>query len=95
MAFDPGNVATSFASETTSWFRFMYRTPLKRLALTTPDKAAGTLTFLAEGTPGQTWQPGEYYSGNKLARSTEQAYDDQLARHLWDQSAAMLAVKTA
>src|ERR1700759_4360301 len=47
VAFDPGNVATSFASDTTSWFRFMYRTPLKRLALTTPDKAAGTLTFLA------------------------------------------------
>jgi hypothetical protein len=48
----------------------------------------------AEGHPGQTWQPGEYYSDNKLARSNEQAYDDQLARQLWDQSAAMLSIKT-
>jgi NAD(P)-dependent dehydrogenase (short-subunit alcohol dehydrogenase family) len=95
VAFNPGNVATNFASDTTSFFRFVYHTPLKWLILTTARKAAGSLTFLAEGTPGQTWQPGQYYSGNQLTRSHEQAYDDYLARELWDQSAEMLSITTA
>ncbi|HEY2276933.1 MAG TPA: SDR family NAD(P)-dependent oxidoreductase [Streptosporangiaceae bacterium] len=95
VAFHPGVVATNFASDTTSFFRFVYHTPLKWLMATTARKAAGTLTFLAEGTPGQTWQPGEFYADNKLARSNEQAYDDYLARELWDQSAALLAITTA
>jgi NAD(P)-dependent dehydrogenase (short-subunit alcohol dehydrogenase family) len=95
VAFNPGNVATNFASDTTSFFRFIYHTPLKWLFLTTPRKAAGSVTFLAEGTPGQTWQPGEFYSGNMVVRSNEQAYDDYLARELWDQSAAMLSATTA
>ena len=95
VAFHPGVVATNFASDTTSFFRFVYHTPLKWLMATTARKAAGTLTFLAEGTPGQTWQPGEFYAGNQLARSHEQAYDDYLARELWDQSAALLSITTA
>jgi NAD(P)-dependent dehydrogenase (short-subunit alcohol dehydrogenase family) len=95
VAFHPGVVATNFASDTTSFFRFVYHTPLKWLMATTARKAAGTLTFLAEGAPGQTWQPGEFYADNKLARSNEQAYDDYLARELWDQSAAMLSITTA
>lgn len=95
VAFNPGNVATNFASDTTSYFRFVYHTPLKWLFLTSPRRAAGSVTFLAEGIPGQTWLPGEFYSGNTLVRSHEQAYDDYLARELWDQSAAMLAVKPA
>jgi NAD(P)-dependent dehydrogenase (short-subunit alcohol dehydrogenase family) len=95
VAFHPGVVATNFASDTTSFFRFVYHTPLKWLMATTARKAAGTLTFLVEGTPGQTWQPGEFYAGNQLARSHEQAYDDYLARELWDQSAALLSTATA
>ena len=95
VAFHPGVVATNFASDTTSFFRFVYHTPLKWLMAPTARKAAGTLTFLAEGTPGQTWQPGEFYAGNQLARSHEQAYDDYLARELWDQSAALLSITTA
>ncbi len=95
VAFHPGVVATNFASDTTSFFRFVYHTPLKWLMATTARKAAGTLTFLAEGTPGQTWQAGEFYVGNQLARSHEQAYDDYLARELWDQSAALLSITTA
>jgi NAD(P)-dependent dehydrogenase (short-subunit alcohol dehydrogenase family) len=91
-AFHPGNVATNFASDTTSWFRFIYRTPLKRLALIGPDKGGQTLTWLAEGTPGTTWQPGEYYEKNKPATTTPQADDARLARQLWDRSAALLGL---
>jgi NAD(P)-dependent dehydrogenase (short-subunit alcohol dehydrogenase family) len=88
-AFHPGNVATNFASDTTSWFRFIYHTPVKRLMLATPAKGAETLVWLAEGTPGTTWQSGAYYDKNKPATSTDQADDPQLAQELWDRSATL------
>jgi NAD(P)-dependent dehydrogenase (short-subunit alcohol dehydrogenase family) len=91
-AFHPGNVATNFASDTTSWFRFMYHTSVRRLILTTPDKGAETLTWLAETTPGTDWQSGGYYEKNKPATSTDQADDPDLARQLWDRSAALLGL---
>ena len=92
VAFHPGNVATNFASDTTSSFRFVYRTPLKRLVLITPDQGGEALTWLAEGTPGTTWTPGEYYEKNHPARSSDQATDPELAGQLWTRSAAMLGL---
>jgi NAD(P)-dependent dehydrogenase (short-subunit alcohol dehydrogenase family) len=88
-AFHPGNVATNFASDTTSWFRFIYHTPVKRLMLVTPAKGAETLVWLAEGTPGTTWQSGAYYDKNKPATSTGQADDPHLAQEPWDRSATL------
>jgi len=41
VAFHPGVVATSFASETTSWFRWIYRTPVGRLFLDSRMRAGG------------------------------------------------------
>jgi len=53
--FHPGNVATGFASDTSSWMRHIVRNALgRRLMMTTPDKGGETPTWLAEGTPGQT-----------------------------------------
>jgi len=91
-AFHPGAVATNFASDTTSIMRFAQRmpTPLKRLVLITPEKGGATLTWLAEGIPGKTWQSGDYYEKNRPARTNKQAYDGALARELWERSAAML-----
>ncbi len=91
-AFHPGSVATNFASDTTSFFRFVYNTPLSRLLLVSPDKGGAALTWLAEGTPGTTWQSGEYYDKNKPARSSDQARDAALARQLWDRSVEMLSL---
>ncbi len=89
-AFHPGNVATSFASDTTSLMRFLYRTPLKRLALIRPDKGADCMVWLAQGTPGKDWQSGEYYEKRKVAKANKQADDAELARGLWEKSAAMV-----
>jgi NAD(P)-dependent dehydrogenase (short-subunit alcohol dehydrogenase family) len=90
-AFHPGVVATNFASDTTSFFRFVYHTPLSHyLGLLSPDQGGVKLTWLAEGTPGTDWQPGGYYEKNKPAASARQAGDADLARELWDRSAAML-----
>ncbi|MBA3488291.1 MAG: SDR family NAD(P)-dependent oxidoreductase [Longispora sp.] len=91
-AFHPGNVATSFASDTTSYLRWVYHTPLKRLLLISPEKGGLTLTWLAEGTPGSSWQSGQYYEANKPARTTAQAYDEKLARQLWERSSSMLGL---
>ncbi|MDT3440193.1 MULTISPECIES: SDR family NAD(P)-dependent oxidoreductase [unclassified Pseudofrankia] len=92
VAFHPGNLATNFASETTSWFRWIYRPPFSRLLLKGADEGGDALAWLAEGTPGSTWEPGEYYSGNKLARSAPQAEDARLAEELWDRSVSMLGL---
>ncbi|MGQ7296993.1 SDR family NAD(P)-dependent oxidoreductase [Quadrisphaera sp. KR29] len=90
VTFNPGNVATNFASDTTSWFRFIYRTPLKRLALISPQESAKRLVWLINGVPGQTWQRAAYYDGHKVGSTTPQAHDDALARDLWDTSAALV-----
>src|SRR5215207_3963186 len=61
-AFHPGPVATGFAADTTSLMRWIYQTPLRRLAgLIPPEEGATTLVWLAETEPGTHWTSGEYY----------------------------------
>ena len=91
-SFHPGNVATSFASDTTSLMRFVYITPLKHLVLIGPDKGSVTMVWLAEGTAGTDWQSGKYYAKKKIARSNKQAYDAVLAKSLWEKSASMVGL---
>ena len=54
VAFDPGNVRTNFASESNSILRLIYRTPLSRLVLISPERGGANLAFFADGTPEQT-----------------------------------------
>jgi NAD(P)-dependent dehydrogenase (short-subunit alcohol dehydrogenase family) len=91
-AFHPGIVATNFASDTTSWWRYTYHGPLRRLTTITPEKGALGLIWLAEGAPGVTWESGTYYDRNKPARTSPQADDPELARQLWDRSEALLGL---
>ena len=92
-AFHPGIVATSFASDTTHVMRYIYHSPLKHLFTITPDRGAEPLVWLAEGTPGSTWQSGGYYAKNKPAATNARADDMRLARQLWDRSATMLKLQ--
>lgn len=88
VAFHPGVVRTSFASDTTSTMRFLYQTPLARLlGLLSPEQGARPLVWLAEGEPGTDWMPGEYYEKQKVAATNPQALDEQLAAELWRRSA--------
>jgi NAD(P)-dependent dehydrogenase (short-subunit alcohol dehydrogenase family) len=95
VCFHPGAVATGFASDTSSWMRHIVRNPIgRRLLLTTPDKGAETLTWLADGTPGQTWQAAEFYEKKEATPANKlhpQANDADLARRLWERSHAMVA----
>jgi NAD(P)-dependent dehydrogenase (short-subunit alcohol dehydrogenase family) len=86
VAFHPGNVSTSFASDTTSWFRFVYKTALAKLILISPAQGADTLVWLATGNAEVDWISGEYYEKRKIVKANEQAYDSALARELWDMS---------
>lgn len=90
VAFHPGVVATGFAAQTTHLMRYVYHSPLKYLLTISPKRGAAPLVWLAEGTPGVTWQPGQYYKLKKIATSAAQADDADLARQLWDKSAAMI-----
>ena len=90
VAFHPGVVRTSFASETNHFMRFMYHTPLKYLITITPEKSAEALVALIEGTPGTDWEPGGVYSKGKPMRV--QAIDDgTTARLLWEKSEEMIS----
>ena len=87
VAFHPGNVASGFASDTTSNWRFIYNTPLRHVALISPQKGTRTLLWLVNGTPGTTWTAGLFYVKTKATTPSPQAGDDALAPRLWNRSA--------
>ncbi|MEV6324950.1 SDR family NAD(P)-dependent oxidoreductase [Nocardia sp. NPDC051787] len=95
VAFHPGVVRSSFASDTTHFMRYLYHTPLvKNLFTISADKGADQLVWLATTAPGTDWQRGAYYEKRKPAASSDQARDPALARQLWDHSTALLALST-
>ncbi|MFC4562396.1 SDR family NAD(P)-dependent oxidoreductase [Nocardiopsis mangrovi] len=96
-SFYPGNVATNFASATTSpimrFVRFFGTKPLIRpILLSTPDQGADQIVWLAEGTPGTDWRSGAYYYKRRDSTPRNpQAADADLARGLWERSEELLA----
>lgn len=83
--FHPGNLATGFGRETTSWMKYMFQTPLGKLFLKPADLGGDALVWMVEGEPGRTWEFGEYYEDNALARKQHpRATDMGLAKQLWD-----------
>jgi NAD(P)-dependent dehydrogenase (short-subunit alcohol dehydrogenase family) len=93
-AFHPGAVATSFAADSDSFMKRIYSSRIGRAFMTTPDKGAGQMTWLAESVPGTDWVSGTYYEKRKPARrNNPQALDADLARQLWDRSEQLLGQK--
>lgn len=91
VAFHPGMVATNFAASSGSWFRLAYRTPLRRLLLTTSEEGGSYLTWFVDGEPGRTWEPGEYYDLRRHVPVPETA-DTALVDGLWELSAERVGV---
>lgn len=91
-AFHPGNVATSFATESHSrLMRFIVTNRLTRAMLISPEQGAGQLVWLAQASPGTDWTSGTYYEKRSPARRVNrQAFDADLARRLWDRSVHLL-----
>ncbi len=93
-AFNPGAVATSFATSSDSFMRRIYTSRIGRAFMATPEKGASQMVWLAETSPGTDWESGTYYEKNKPAkRNNPQALDPDLARELWDRSAELLGQK--
>jgi NAD(P)-dependent dehydrogenase (short-subunit alcohol dehydrogenase family) len=92
-AFHPGAIATGFASDTTSFMRFVYGNPVGRLFLSSADQGARQLVWLAEGSPGPDWKSGVYYEKQRPARRMNpQTTDGMLARELWDRTRSMVGL---
>ncbi|BCB78086.1 SDR family oxidoreductase [Phytohabitans flavus] len=91
-AFHPGNVATSFGTQSHSWLmRFITTNRITRGMLITPERGADQLVWLAESRPGLDWELGGYYEKRKPAkRVNPQALDTGLARGLWDRSEQLI-----
>ncbi|MET0493299.1 MAG: SDR family NAD(P)-dependent oxidoreductase [Actinoplanes sp.] len=86
VAFNPGGIATNFANDTPSRYRFLYHSIASRL-LRRPDVGGKALNWFINGSPGETWLSGNYYERQQIARRLpEQAKDKELARALWDRS---------
>lgn len=93
VAFHPGVVGSNFGSEASLLVRLAYRTPVvKDIVTISPAKGADQLVWLAEAEPGVDFTPGEYYQKRKVARSAAAANNDEFARSLWEQSAAMVGL---
>ncbi|MGO2030349.1 SDR family NAD(P)-dependent oxidoreductase [Glutamicibacter bergerei] len=91
VAFHPGIVASSFASETTHFMRYIYHGPLKRLFTVTPAQGSDQLVWLAEGTPGVTFLPGAYYESRRIATKVNpEMHNSQTAEQLWNASDSLL-----
>lgn len=94
VAFDPGNVRTSFAAGSTSILRMVYRTPLARLMLISAERGGEHLRHFVDGTPGTTWQPGTFSSQTTPASPSQTnplVHADVLVDRLWERSEARVA----
>lgn len=96
VAFHPGNVATSFGSQSKSLIGMIARNPLvRRFMLTTPEQGGAELARYAGGTAGKTWTSGLYYEkGVPAKRENPQSHDPALAQDLWRRSAELLGIET-
>jgi NAD(P)-dependent dehydrogenase (short-subunit alcohol dehydrogenase family) len=92
-ALHPGPVATNFSADAGNpLFGLVYRTPLRRIFLRTPEQGADVLIWLASTTPGVDWESGQYYANRKITKTHKDAGDAELAKRLWDRSADMVGV---
>ncbi|MFB9776598.1 hypothetical protein [Brevibacterium otitidis] len=92
VAFHPGNVATSFASDTSSYFHWVYHGALNRF-LMSPEQGGVNLAYFITGKPGSTWRSGEYYNDpRKLGRTNKQVGDSDLVARHWYLSAQLLDI---
>ena len=88
VALHPGNIASNFGKETgNAAMKFIYKSPLARF-LDTPDQGADNLVWAIDGTPGTTWESGEYYEPRKPPRRPNQQQNDAaLIDAFWNESA--------
>jgi NAD(P)-dependent dehydrogenase (short-subunit alcohol dehydrogenase family) len=91
VAFHPGWVRSNIGPASGSrLLKLVHRTPFGLLGKQ-PDEGAEQLVLFANETPGRTWHSGDYFSGGKPLKAARSAYDDDLARDLWDRTTTLVA----
>ena len=92
VAFHPGVIGSAFGETSRGPIRWFYTSRFTKPFLDSNDVGGSRLTWLALGTPRVDWEPGGYYSKNRLARTNRIADDPAIAARLWDESAAMVGI---
>ena len=88
-AVHPGMVRSRFGARSTLPVRTVMASPL-RWIMRSPERGADTIVWLATSTPNIDWISGGYYADRAPARAHPRADDADLARELWERSAAMV-----
>lgn len=92
-SFHPGIISTGFATASASGpLGLLYRNPVAKRVLGTPQTGASQLVRLATEEPGRWWQPGEHHERHRVAAWSlnRQARDPDLARALWERTAELV-----
>jgi retinol dehydrogenase 14 len=82
----PGAVRTNFGSGSSGIFGFMVRA--LRPLMVSPEKGAETSIYLASS-PEVEGVSGRYFVKKAEARSSDESYDERIARRLWEVSAEL------
>src|SRR6267143_398302 len=85
-AVHPGTVATNIWTRPFGPAGFI--TTLPKLFMASPEKGAETIVYLASSPDAQSLS-GEYLEKLKVKKSSEESYDEEIARRLWDVSAKL------
>jgi NAD(P)-dependent dehydrogenase (short-subunit alcohol dehydrogenase family) len=85
-AVHPGTVATNIWTRPFGPAGFI--TALPKLFMTSPEKGAKTIVYLASSPDAQNLS-GEYLEKLKAKKSSEESYDEEIAQRLWDVSAKL------
>ncbi|WP_136090192.1 SDR family NAD(P)-dependent oxidoreductase [Auritidibacter ignavus] len=92
IAFHPGIVATSFASDTDSYFRWVYHTVLK-VFLISPAGGGANLRLFIDPRNRERWESGTYYNEKgKPSRTNQAADDDAIVEAHWRNSCELLGI---
>jgi NAD(P)-dependent dehydrogenase (short-subunit alcohol dehydrogenase family) len=85
----PGTVATNIWSRPMGPLGFIMAVP--KLFMTSPKKGAETVVYLASS-PEAEKTSGEYWDKLRVKKSSEESYNEEVARRLWEVSAKLTSL---
>lgn len=96
VAFHPGVVASNFASGSNTWMSKIYASPLFERCSISSQEGAANLAFFVDGTPGITWESGNYYNDRRRPGLRHpMAHSATRSREFFEQSSRMLGCSWA
>ena len=87
----PGTVATNIWSRPMGPLGFIMSVP--KLFMTSPKKGAETVVYLASS-PEAVKTSGEYWDKLKVKKSSEESYNEEVAKRLWEVSAKLTSANS-